>query len=234
MQAVVCGKKVPICWWRSLVLTGCFMLGPPSLFAQAPDRALLHSDGGTYLNGNPAPETSAIFSDALIQTQKEHSATIDADGSTALLQPETIVQFEGDELVLDHGDVQVNTGRQMRVRVNCMTVVPVTAERTQYEVTDIDGKIKISAYKNDVKVHYRAEGMRKSRPAESSDSIVHEGEQTMRQEKCGAAINPADVVDAKGAILNSVWAKGTGLAAIGVVACLGLCHHDDPVSPSKP
>jgi len=220
--------------WRNLVCGVMIVIVPTPLFAQDTGRALLYSNGGTWLNGNPAPDTSAIFPDNLIQTQKEHSAKIDAEGSTAMVQPETVVQFEGDELVLDHGTLQLNTARQMRVRVNCITVVPVSAERTQYDVTDVDGKVKIVAYKNDVKIHFSGAAARKSKPAGSSDVIVREGEQATRDEHCGPPIKTTEGLDAKGAILNSPWAIGTGIVAAGVIACLGLCHSDDPVSPYKP
>ena len=74
-----------------------------------------------WLNGKPAPNSSAIFPHDLVQTRKESTAKIDVDGSTVTIQPGTMVQFEGDELFLDHGSLQVNSARGMRVRVNCMT-----------------------------------------------------------------------------------------------------------------
>jgi hypothetical protein len=218
--------------WRNLVCGVMIVLGHSSL-AQTTGRALLHSEGGTWLNGNPAPEASAIFPHDVIQTQQGHSASIDADGSTVTVQPDTFVQFEGDELVLDHGALQLNTARQMRVRVNCITVKPVTADRTQYDVTDIDGKIKVAASKNDVKIHYAGAATRKSKQA-ASDVIVREGEQSTREERCGAPVKTNETVAAKGAILDSPWAKAAGIAAGGIVACVGLCHPDEPVSPSKP
>jgi hypothetical protein len=220
--------------WRKFVCGVMVVIAPTSLMAQTGGGAILRSDGGTWLNGNPAPDTSAIFPDNLIQTQKAHSAKIDAEGSMALVQPETVVQYEGDELVLDHGSLQLDTARQMRVRVNCITVIPLTADRTQYDVTDIDGKVKVVAYKNDVKIHYAGAAMRKSKQGGSSDVIVREGEQATRDEHCGAPIKPTAGLDAEGAILNSPWAKIGGLATVGVLACWALCRGDDPVSPSKP
>lgn len=220
--------------WRKLVCGVMIVIVPGSLVAQGTDRALLHSDGGTWLNGNPAPESSAIFPDALIQTPKDHSARLDADGSTVTVQPDTIVQFEGDELVLDHGGLQLNTARQMRVRVNCITIIPVTAEWTQYDVSDVDGKVKVVAYKNDVKIHSKNGVARKAKQGEWSDTIVREGEQATRDERCGALIKPADGIDANGAILNSLSAKVAGGVVVIVLACLGLCHGDDPISPAKP
>ena len=207
---------------------------PASLMAQTPGGAMLHSEGGVWLNGNLAPNSSAIFPHDLIQTQKEHRAKIDANGSTVTVEPDTIVQFDGEELVLDHGGLQVNTSREMKVRVNCITVIPVTQVWTRYDVIDVDGKIRVTTDENDVKIHYQGASAQRSKTAALSDVIVHQGEQASRDERCGAAAKPAEVINAKGAILNSVWAKGAGLAAIGVVTCLGLCHNDDPISPSKP
>ena len=195
---------------------------------------MLHSEGGVWLNGNPAPNSSAIFPHDLIQTQKEHRAKIDGNGSTVTVEPDTIVQFDGEELVLDHGGLQVNTSREMKVRVNCITVIPVTQVWTRYDVIDVDGKIRVTADENDVKIHYQGASAQRAKTAGLSDVIVHQGEQSTREERCGAAARPAEVINAKGAILNSVWAKGAGLTAIGVVTCLGLCHDDDPISPSKP
>jgi hypothetical protein len=220
--------------WRNLVC-GAIMLSMPALLpGQSTDRALLHGDGGTLRNGAPAT-SSAIFPDDVIQTQRGDSATLDAEGSSARLLGETIVQFEADELVLDHGQVEVSTARGLRVRVGCLTVIPLTAERTQFEVMDVDGKVKVIANLRDVKIHDRGAEAKKSRQSESSDGIVREGHRTTREEKCGVAARPEEVIDARGAILNGVPARIAGGAAIIAIACAVLCHPtDDPVSPSNP
>jgi hypothetical protein len=206
---------------------------PASVMAQTAGGAMLHSDGGVWLNGNLAPNSSAIFPHDLVQTQKENNAKIDADGSSATIQPDTIVQFEGDELVLDHGSLQVNTSRGMRVRVNCLTVTPVNQAWTRYDVIDVDGKMKVIAYENDVNIHYGGAADKKSK-ATDSNATVHQGEQATREERCGAAARPVDVIDAKGAILNSAWAKTAGTAAIGGVLCWVFCSTGQPVSPAVP
>jgi hypothetical protein len=207
---------------------------PASLMAQSSGGAMLHSDGGVWLNGNPAPNSSAIFSHDLVQTQTGHQAKIDADGSTATVQPDTIVQFEGDELVLDHGSVQVNTSRGMKVRVNCMTVIPVTQEWTRYDVIDVDGKMRVVAHQNDVNIHYQGTVARRSKPGTSLDATVHQGEQATREERCGVAARPAEVINAKGAILNSTWAKLAGGGALISLCFFLVCRGDDPISPAKP
>jgi hypothetical protein len=221
-----------LCGWRNFVCGLMMVVLPASVMAQT-SGAMLHNDGGVWLNGNLAPSSSAIFPHDLVQTQKESKAKIDADGSSATIKPDTIVQFDGDELVLDHGSVQVNTSRGMRVRVNCMTVIPVNQAWTRYDVIDVDGKMEVIAYENDVNIHYRGTAAKKEKAADR-DVTVHQGEQATRDEKCGAAARPVDIINAKGAILNSAWAKGAGLAAISALACFALCHGDDPISPSRP
>jgi len=203
---------------------------PTSLMAQNSARAMLHDDGGVWLNGNPAPNSSAIFLHDLVQTQKGNWAKIDADGSTVTVQPETIVQFEGDELVLDHGSLQLNTSRGMKVRVNCITVIPLTQDWNRYDVTDVDGRVVVVAHQNDVRIHYQGAATRLSKQARSSDVTVHQGEQVTREERCGAPARPAE---ATGTTLNSIWAKGAGIAAVGILTCWALCRGDEPVSPSK-
>jgi hypothetical protein len=218
--------------WRNLVCGVMIFALPTSLEAQDPGRAMLHNDGGVWLNGSPAPNSSAIFPHDLIQTQKGNTAKIDADGTTVTVQPETIVQFEGDELVLDHGSLQLNSSREVRVRVNCLTVIPQTPDWTRYNVSDVDGKVTVAAYQNDVKIHYRGAVGRQSKPAGRSEATVHQGEQVTREERCGAPAKSV-VIDAKGAILNSLWAKGAGIGAIALT-CFLLCLGDEPISPSKP
>jgi hypothetical protein len=208
---------------------------PASVMAQDSAQAVLHDDGGVWLNGNPAPNTSAIFLHDLVQTQKGNLAKIDADGSTVTVQPETIVQFEGDELFLDHGGLQVNTSAGLKVRVNCITVIPLTQDWNRYDVTDVDGRVMVAAHQNDVKIHYQYQGAaaRRSKLPASSDVTVHQGEQVTREERCGAAARPADAVGAATATLDAPWAIGIGAVAIGVITCWALCRGGEPVSPSK-
>lgn len=120
---------------------------PVSLLADEVTAAMLRSNGaGVLLNKNSAPASTALLPDDLIETQPKAVARVEAIGSTADIHPETMVQFEGNELVLEHGSLSVNTSRGLRVRVGCLTVTPVkSAEWTHYDVVDIDGKVTVSA-----------------------------------------------------------------------------------------
>jgi hypothetical protein len=220
---------------RKLICGVMISVLPASLAAQGSDRALLHNNGGTWLNGILAPASSTVFPDDFLQTQAGSLALLGANGSQVTLFPETALQFEADELILDHGHLQLTTGRGMRVRVGCITIIPVTTDRTQYEVIGVDSKVKVIAVQRDVKIRHRAGKYDKSKEREV-EMVVRESEQATREENCGAATPPTEIVAAKGAILNSLWAKGLGTAAIVAALCFGLVCHltDDPVSPSLP
>jgi hypothetical protein len=144
-----------------------------------------------------------------------------------------VVQFQGLELALDHGHLQLDTAREMKVLIGCVTVTPITYDRTQFDVTDIDGKVKVVAYKNDVKIELHGSALRKTK-GESSSTIVREGEQATRSEHCGVPVRPGTGAT-PGPVLDSALARDAGfIVVVGVAACLLLCFGDEPISPSKP
>jgi hypothetical protein len=209
---------------------------PVSLAADETAAAILRSIGsGVLVNSNPAPTSMALFANDLVETPQNAVARIELSGSTADINADTVVQFQGDELVLDHGSVSVSTTRGMRVQVGCLTVTPVNLSQwTQYNVSDVDGKVTVNAAKSDVYIDRRAKKAQESKnPSRSTRDIVRVSEQKSREEKCGAAFVRGDNVAGLGAVMNSMWAKIVAGGAVGAVVCLGLCHDDDPASPSK-
>jgi hypothetical protein len=221
--------------WRNLVCVTMVVILPATLCSQNPDAAMLHAAAGVQLNGSAAPASSAIFPDDRVQTPENAAAKIDAAGSTAVVAPNSMVQFEGNQIFLEHGTVQVTTSTQMTVRVGCVTAIPAIAGWTQYDVTDVDGNVTVAAHKSDVNIETRKSGAApKSEIRRSEKVTVKEGEQATRSEKCGAAIRPPDYVTGKAAFFNTWEAVAAGSVLVGVITCLGLCHSDDPMSPSDP
>lgn len=211
---------------------------PVSLLAQDVAGAMLQSNGvGVFVNHNPAPASTALFPKDLIETQRNAAARLVVNGSSADLNAETMVEFDTDELVLDHGALSVHTTHGLKVRVGCLTVTPVNpADWTQYDVIDLDGKVTVRANQNDVYIDARSKNPQEiKQPERSGRTIVRQGEQRSRDEKCGGgylnAPRTAPVVDAA---LNSPWAVATGITAIGVLTCWVLCRSGNPVSPATP
>jgi hypothetical protein len=215
------------CWLLLLVV-------PSSLSAQTP-AAILRTQGGVYVNGTEAPDSSAIFAGDLLETRPGFSANLTLDGSTILLQAESVAKFEQDVLVLDHGSVSVGTSKSFKVRVNCITVIPVVNEWTQYDVTDLNGTVQVLANKKDVNVDHA--GNHANKPAPESETgrsaSVHEGQHENYNESdvCGAPARPTGA----GSGLSPKWiAAGVGGGA-GLLLLL-LLHGGGkpPMSPSSP
>jgi hypothetical protein len=225
--------------WRKLVCGVMIVVAPVSLTAQTTDRTLrglLHNDGGTWLNGTPAPASAAIFADSLVQTEAGYSARINTEGSTALIGPETVMQFQGSELALDHGSLQLDTAREMKVLIGCVSVIPTSSDRTEFNVTDVDGRVKIVALKNDVRIHLHG-AVVKSKQGPSSDMVVRQGQQATRSDRCATPARPTQGLDANGSPLTNPWVDG-GIITIGALTCWALCRGsgspNTPVSPWKP
>lgn len=217
--------------WYHLVCRLMIVILPTSLAAQDPTRGLLHSNGGTWLNEAPAPNIAAIFPDSLVQTQAGYAARIEVEGSSILVLPETMLQFQGLELALDHGTLQVDTARKMEVIVGCVRITPVNSDRTQFDVTDAGGRVTVSVSKNDVKIHSHAAELQKSKGI-PSDAILHPGQHASRVDHCG----PATRTQAPGVpgVLDNPVAAAVGGVGAAVLICLGVCHGDDPISPAIP
>jgi len=213
------------------------ILCPWSLSAAQTGSAVLHSEGGVWVNGFEIAGTSVVFPGDLVETKPGFVANLDAEGSSVLIQPESVVKFQGTFLSLEHGSVSVGTSTSMSVQVNCLKIEPVSAERTEYDVADVSGKVQVTARKNDVNITQTGGALKKPslQSGSSQSASVHQGETATRDEStaCGAAPRPTSA----GNPVNTKWIEIGGGAGVGVlVLCLLLCKGSGPsnVSPSAP
>ncbi|HEY1677478.1 MAG TPA: hypothetical protein VGG04_07230 [Candidatus Sulfotelmatobacter sp.] len=215
-------------------------LVPPTLLAQGVSNqgggAILHAQGGVWVNGAEARDSLAILPGDLIETKTGFSANLSLDGSTVLIGPESIAKFGSDYIELDHGKVLVGTSKIYKVYVNCIRVVPVLPEWTNYEVTDVSRSIDVAAHKDDVNVEHDMAHKKASDASGKDRASVHEGEQHSYDETgiCGAP----DVAKAGG--LNSKLLAGGGVGGGALILCALLCGFSsgggkkEQVSPSTP
>jgi hypothetical protein len=224
--------RVLRCWvcWMLVILVPV-----PSLAADT-GSAILRTDGGVWVNGNEISGSTTIFPGDSLETKPGFVANLDTEGSSILIQPESIVKFEGNFLTLEHGIVSVGTSTGMSVHVNCIRVEPVSNDRTQYDVTHVTEKVETSAHKNDVKFTH-GDGQQKASAPENGpeSSVVKEGRRGSRDESqlCGAAGPPESAAHG----LPTKWLEiGGGAGVGGLVLCLLLCKGSPPssMSPSSP
>ncbi len=199
--------------------------------------AILHTQGGVWINGYEAHDATAVFPGDLLETKPGSSADLSLDGSTIMIQPESVAKLQTDLLELDHGSVSVGTSKSFKVRVNCLTVVPVLNEWTQYEVNNLNGNVQVAARKDDVHVDRGGDLRKPSLETESSHgSTVHETEQKSFDltEICGAPAQPTGA----GTSLSPKWIAVGAAGAGGILLCVLLCSGSGgkktPISSSQP
>jgi ribosomal 50S subunit-recycling heat shock protein len=196
--------------------------------------AILHSQGAVWINGYEAHDSSAVFPGDLLETKPGSAASLSLDGSTVLIQPESVAKLQTNLLELDHGSVSVGTSKSFKVRVHCITVVPVLNEWTQYEVNNLNGSVQVAAHKNDVNVERTRDNKKPSPETEASHgSTVHETEQKSFNESeiCGAPAQPVGPTSG----LNPKWIAIGGAAGTGLLICVLLCRGGKtPISSSTP
>lgn len=219
---------------RGMVTCVLVVLFPFSLFAADSNAAMLYTNGPAWVNGSHVPRpSSAIFSGDLLQTRSDSVANINQPGSTVQVLSDSLVQFQGSFVNIDHGAVRVATSKGMATTAGDVKVAPVSNDWTEFNVTDVDGTVRIAARKGDVTVTdgkgtvTLAQGQETTRD-ESSDTSSDQKGHKNRKRAAGAAPG------ATGGALNSPIAIGIGgAAAIGITTWV-LIKNDDPVSPAKP
>ncbi len=215
--------------FRRIVSCLLLLIVPASLWAADSGAAMLYANGAAWLNGSHVPNSSAIFAGDLVQTRIGGAANIHAPGSSITVLSESLVQFEGGSLKVEHGGVSVSTSRGVSTTAGDVRVAPASNAWTEFNVTDIDGTVRIAARKGDLTVTdddgtvTLAQGQETTRDEQSSDN--------KKKKKRGAGAVPA----AGGGVLNSPIAIGIGAGVVGGITIWVLSRGDDvAVSPAIP
>lgn len=213
------------------------MIFPAALFAADQPAAMLYSHGTALLNGNSIARSSAIFSGDLVQTNPDSVANINATGSSVLVLNDSLIQYEGSTVELEHGGVTISTSKSLATRAGDVIVSPTASVWTEFEVRDVDGKVQIAARKGDLTIR-----------DDSGTTTLAQGQQTTRDESQSQTDNQTDNQKRKkkrkivaGAVPGAAEGVFNSPTAIGIAGGLiiggtawALSHTDDPVSPIKP
>jgi hypothetical protein len=224
--------------FRRLVCCVLVIAFPALMSAADNNAAMLYTNGTAWVNGAHVPRaSSSIFSGDLLQTRSDSVANINSPGSTITVFSDSLVQFEGSSLRIDHGGVTIATSKGVGTTVGDVRVLPLGNSWTEFNVIDVDGTVRIAARKGDLTVSdgtgtvTLAQGQETTREESSSQSDKDQpdkGKKKNKKRAAGAA--PA----ATGGALNSPVAVGIGAGAIVAVTAWVLVKNDEPVSPSKP
>jgi hypothetical protein len=200
---------------------------PGALFAADQPAAMLYSHGSALLNGNNIPRSSAIFPGDLVETTKDSVANINATGSMVLVLNESLVQYQGSTVTLEHGGITVSTSKSMATHAEDVNISPAAGVLTEFEVRDVDGTVRIVARKGDLTI--RDDSGTTTTLAQGQETTREESEsQKKKKKKAGGAV-PA----AAGGALDSPLAVGIGTGVIVGVTAWVLIQSDNPASPAR-
>jgi hypothetical protein len=213
------------------------MIFPAVLLAADQPAAMLYSHGTAMLNGNSIARSSAIFSGDLVQTNADSVANINATGSSVLVLNDSLVQYEGSTVKLEHGGVTISTSKSLSTSAGDVTVSPTASAWTEFDVRDVDGRVQIAARKGDLTIS-----------DDSGTTTLPQGQQTTRDESQSQTDNKTDadnkkkrkkraagaVPGAGGGVFNSPVAIGIGAGIIVGGTAWVLSRSDNPVSPVRP
>jgi ferric-dicitrate binding protein FerR (iron transport regulator) len=157
-------------------------------------------------------------------------ANINATGSSVLVLNESMIQYEGSALKLEHGGVTISTSKSLATRAGGITVSPSSAAWTEFEVRDVDGRVQIAARKGDLTI---TDGGGTTTLAQGEQTTRDDSQQNEEQKKKKNRRVAAAEIPAWGAALDSPWAIGIGGGILIGGAAWILIQSDEPASPSR-
>jgi hypothetical protein len=191
--------------------------------------AMLYTNGSAWVNGSEVPKSVAVFSGDLLQTRPDSTASIQSNGSNVMVLADSLVKFEGPAVEIEHGAVRVTTSRSLAARAGDVTVTPASNTWTDFQVTDVDGRVQIAANKGDLTVQ-----------DDKGTTTITQGQQTTvddtsddKKKKKHHHGNGAATA-AGGGIMSSAPVVYGSLAIAGGAAIWIATRSGSPVSPSCP
>jgi hypothetical protein len=223
--------------FRGLVSCVLMILFPASLFAADSNAAMLYinNNGAAWVNGAHVPRaSSSIFLGDLLQTRSDSVANINQPGSSITVLSDSLVQFQGASVDIQHGGVSVSTSKGIAATAGDVKVTPASNAWTEFNVTDVDGTVRIAARKGDLTisdgkdVFQLPQGGDKTLD-ESNPAADKDNKKKKNKKRPGGAVPGAG-----GGIMNSPYVIGAGGAAIVGVTTWVLIKNDNPASPTRP
>jgi hypothetical protein len=221
--------------FRRMVSCVLVLLFPGSMLAADSNAAMIYINGAAYVNDARVPRPSAaIFSGDLLQTRPHSVANINESGSSITVLGDSLVQFQGTSVDIQHGGVAVATSKSIVATAGDVKITPASNAWTEFNVVDTDGTVRIAARKGDLMIDdgkdvvTLAQGQETTRDETNPDAKPTTKKKRSRRQVPGAT--PA----AGGGALSSPIAIGIGAGAIIGVTTWVLIKNDHPASPSKP
>lgn len=220
------------CALRGLVSCVLVVLLPLYLLAADSNAGMLYTNGAAWINGAHVPSPSlAIFSGDLLQTRSDSAVKISEPGSSVTVLADSLVTFEGASMQIEHGGITVATSKAMAATAGDVKVIPTSNAWTEFNMTDVDGIVRIAAHKGDLSIF---DGQNTVTLPQGQETTRDESNKSKDGKKKNSKPVTGAVPAAGGGAMNSPIVVGAGAAAVGAVTIWVLTKTNQPASPSAP
>jgi len=202
-----------VCWLMILSI-------PKAILGQDVQGAMLYGKGTVWANGKPLPGPSAILAGDSVETEADSAGNINVPGSSIIVQQASLVKYEVSSVTLERGTVGVITTKSMRVRTDKISATPTSNNQTDFEVSNIEGKVRVAVRKGEVEVNCGKEV-----------TNVPEGQEVSPDDE-GRCKKSAYAARKKGPLANP-WLWGGAAAAGGIIGIV-IGISGAPISPAAP
>ena len=208
-------------------------LVPAALVAAGAGVGMVHPYGAAWQNGAAIEQSSTIFPGDLLQTSPNSAMKISASGSSVTVLSDSLVKFEGSSVAVEHGGVKLLTSKSMIARTGNVTATPASSGPTEFELTEVNGRVQIVALKGDLQISNGSE-----------TTILPQGQQAtqnVRAKQEGAiAIASDSTATRSGFLFGAAGSGDSGARNLEVATNQTLGHSNPdavkalPISPKKP
>jgi len=218
------------------------LLALPGTNAFAAVAGMLRSNGGVSVNGSPATSVTTVFAGDRIETAPKAVGNISVNGSSLLLEENSSMVFNGQDMDFYCGGGTVQTTQGMTARYGRLAVKPAK-DAARYQVQQTGATLRVSALEGDLTLSDGAKNF--NLPVGKSMNIPYTGcGQQVAKNEVPDGVNsgtpnppapqPAPPADPLPASVGT-GALVTSPAAVVSVALAGLIAvAKNPVSPHVP
>ena len=211
--------------WTMIVLV------PASLSANDSGVAMARPYGTAWLNGTAVELSSTIFPGDLVQTSSSSALKIRSSGSSVTVLPDSLVNFEGGGVGVEHGGVKLVTSRSMFARAGIVTAAPASNVWTEFELTDVNGTVQIMALKGDLQISDGSQTTTLSQGQQATQKDSDETQSNQDQSKKRSGPAPAAKKRRTAFIIAAAGAAAVGGVVWGLEAVSGPSRPISPITP---
>ncbi len=205
-------------------------LVPAALMAADSGEAMLRPYGAAWVNGTAVEQPATIFSGDLVQTGAKSALKIRSTGSSVTVLAESLVNFAGGSVQVQHGSVRLATSKSMFASAGMITATPASNAWTEFEFAHVGDTVQIIAVKGDLLI---GDGTQTTTLPQGQQSTQKDSSDTPA--KPDEPVPPAKKKKKKAAVIVLV-AAGAGAAATAAAVAVALNSAGAPrtISPVTP